>query len=85
MSIMSCSVLAGGEVSAEWVMGPGRGGRDSHEVSEGLLVRHTCKELHTGQAVEGMQSPAEDSWRGCQSSCASIWRRLMFGQRSVRL
>ena len=63
---MFCSDLAGVELAAEWAVGLGPGGRDSLEVSEGLLARHTCMELHTGQAVEDMQSPAGDSWWGCQ-------------------
>lgn len=66
MSTAFCSDLGDVEVSAERGGGLGQGGRDSLEVSEGLLARHTCKELHTGQAVEGMQSPAEDSWWGRQ-------------------
>ena len=57
-----CSDLGDVEVPVERGGGPGQGGRDSLEVSEGLLARHTCKEVRTGQVVEGMQSPAGDSW-----------------------
>ncbi len=86
MSIMLCSVLAGVEVPAEWVVGLGQGGRGSLEVSEGRLARHTCKERYTGQAVEGMQNPAEDSFGGDVDEVVQVFRgRLMFGQRSGRV
>ena len=62
----------------------GRGGRSSLWGSEDLVARHIGKEQHTGQAVEGMQSPAEDSFGGdvCEARESRDGERLMFGGRS---